>query len=48
MSGALYLGGAMTGTQGTLPFYNQSFDFLGIFSFHSVVLLVIIIQLTAV
>ena len=34
--------------KGMLPFYNQSFDFHGIFSFHSIVLEVIIIQLTAV
>lgn len=34
--------------KGTLPFYNQSFDFHGLFSFYCIALLVIIIQLTAV
>ena len=36
------------GSASTLLFYNQSFYFYGIFSFHSIVLLVIIMQLTAV
>ena len=34
--------------KGTLPFYNQSFDIRGFFSFHSIVLLVFIIQLKAI
>ena len=32
----------------TLPFYNSSFNFAGIFSFHSIVFLVIILPVAAV